>query len=71
MSDDDVNFLIAKAEFEKALTQLKRSKPSSKKEPPFCSFCGKGKNEYLHLIGGNKSAKICDQCVMVSYDINQ
>lgn len=30
-------------------------------EPPFCSFCGRGKNEVGGLIEG-LSAHICDAC---------
>jgi len=30
-------------------------------EPPFCSFCGEGKNEVGALVEG-LNAYICDQC---------
>lgn len=31
-------------------------------EPPFCSFCGKGKNQVRQMLQGN-NAYICNQCV--------
>lgn len=31
-------------------------------EPPYCSFCGKGKNEYKTLVQG-PDVYICDECV--------
>ncbi|MBK6661100.1 MAG: ClpX C4-type zinc finger protein [Proteobacteria bacterium] len=30
--------------------------------PPLCSFCGRGKGEYRHLVAGPKG-NICDHCV--------
>ena len=35
-------------------------------EPPFCSFCGRGKNEVSGLIEG-LDAHICDACAMEVY----
>jgi len=37
-------------------------------EPPYCSFCGKGKNEYRALVEG-PSVFICDECVKFSCQI--
>ena len=62
MNEDHANYKLARAEFKAALEQLAKLK-NVKKEPPFCSFCGKGKNEYLHLIEGKKYSKICDECI--------
>jgi len=36
--------------------------PFIKGEPPFCSFCGRGKGEYRRLIAAPK-VNICDACV--------
>ena len=37
-------------------------------KPPFCSFCGKGKDEYKSLVAG-PSANICDECIIKSVEI--
>lgn len=37
-------------------------------EPPFCSFCGKGRNQVKHMLPGN-NAYICDQCVTLCQEI--
>ena len=37
-------------------------------EPPFCSFCGKGKDEYKRLVAG-PSVHICDECIIKSVEI--
>ena len=63
MSDQDLDFKLAKRELGKAKLELEKSKPKKAHEPPYCSFCGKGKNEYLHLIEGKKTSKICDSCI--------
>ena len=34
-----------------------------KAEPPFCSFCGKGKNEVKAMLTG-PSVYICNECVL-------
>lgn len=36
--------------------------PFIKGEPPFCSFCGRGKGEYRRLVAAPK-VNICDACV--------
>lgn len=60
MSDSDLEYKLAKLELEKAKSRLDEIKP---KEPPFCSFCGRGASEYSHLIEGKRTTKICDCCV--------
>jgi hypothetical protein len=37
-------------------------------EPPFCSFCGKGKKQVKRMLQG-KNAYICNQCVMLCHEI--
>ena len=62
MDEANGNYKLARAELKAASERLRKLK-NVKKEPPFCSFCGKGKNEYLHLIEGKKANKICDECI--------
>ena len=31
-------------------------------EPPYCSFCGRGRGEYGRLLGGS-AASICNLCL--------
>ena len=63
MDEDGERFKLALAELKAAREQLNMLK-GVKKEPPYCSFCGKGKNEYLHLIEGRKASRICDECII-------
>ena len=41
-------------------------------EPPFCSFCGAGRNNVRQMLAGNPvngaAAHICDECVEVFYN---
>ncbi len=59
MSDQD-----AKDDAAKGALGLKTTPPVPfiKGEPPFCSFCGRGKGEYLRLVAAPK-VNICDACV--------
>ena len=43
---------------------------TSKSDPesPFCSFCGKGKNQVRQMLQCN-SAYICNQCVALCHEI--
>ncbi len=36
--------------------------PFLKGEPPLCSFCGRGKGEYRHLVTAPKG-NICNVCI--------
>jgi len=46
------------------LRRLRGLKPlEALPEPPFCSFCGEGKNEVRALVEG-LDAIICDQCAI-------
>jgi hypothetical protein len=77
MSDYDntdfQNYQKAMRELQEAANQLRVMRGEVPKEvvavePPFCSFCGKGKNEYRKLIQGPE-VSICDECVLVSMGI--
>jgi hypothetical protein len=77
MSDSDStefpNYQKAMRELQEAANQLRKMRGEVPKElltpePPFCSFCGKGKHEYRKLIQGPE-VNICDECVLVSMSI--
>ena len=38
-------------------------------KPPRCSFCNKDETDVKKLIAGPTDVAICDECVMVCYDI--
>jgi len=42
--------------------QARRSAPMVRGEPPYCSFCGRGRNEYQRIVGGPK-VMICNDCL--------
>lgn len=46
------------------LLQLKARRPAPmvRGEPPYCSFCGRGRNEYQRIVGGPK-VMICNDCL--------
>lgn len=52
------------------LRKQRQKKQSSTEaaEPPFCSFCGKGKNQVELMIEG-PSAHICNECVTLCKEI--
>ena len=69
MSDeDDYDFRRAMRELQEATNELRKLRGEEPEEvivpePPFCSFCGKGKNEYRRLVQGPE-VYICDECVL-------
>ena len=72
-NDDNPGEEKARAEIHDAsdkLRALRGTGPKSRPEPepPYCSFCGRGKNEYRHIIEG-PSVYICDLCVSGCQDI--
>lgn len=42
--------------------------PSTKPEPPLCSFCGKGSNQVRKLVAG-ANAFICDECTILVAEV--
>ena len=63
--EDKRNLQIVEGELLKAFNDVRRIRGleplNALPEPPFCSFCGEGKNEVGALVKGLK-AYICDQC---------
>ena len=59
------NLQAVQREFLSCLNDLRRFRGleplDALPEPPFCSFCGEGKNEVGALVEG-LNAFICDQC---------
>jgi hypothetical protein len=66
MSDKDIDYGKAIWELSEACKlRGEPTKPSIRPEPPFCSFCGKGKNEVRGLVQG-PSVYICTECVALA-----
>ncbi len=69
MSDEDsYDYRRAMRELQEATNELRKLRGEAPEEeivpePPFCSFCGKGKNEYRRLVQGPE-VYICDECVL-------
>jgi hypothetical protein len=74
MSDDeDTEYRRGLEELHNATNKLRKMKGQPPKpfvpaEPPFCSFCGKGRNEVRALVEG-PSVYICDECVASAQQI--
>ena len=72
MSNDDPNGgsnRDTRAGDEKPLSLTKGMPVAGKEaEPPFCSFCGRGRREYQSLVSG-PDAYICDRCIRESLKI--
>ena len=75
MDEKDAEVKLVEAELERLAQELQRfnDRATGKTtpypaEPPFCSFCGKGKNQVSVLIEG-PSAQICDECVVLCQDM--
>jgi ClpX C4-type zinc finger len=67
MSGDDVDYGKAIWELTIAKTELRKSDNEStespvRPEPPYCSFCRKGKNEVRGMVRG-PSVYICADCI--------
>lgn len=77
MSDDlESDYKKAERELEAAINSLRKYQgieaipyrqrnPLQQAEPPFCSFCGKGKNEVQCLVAG-PAVFICNECVTLA-----
>ncbi len=71
--EEDLKEAKARQELRDAANRLRALKgeapePRVEIEPPFCSFCGKGKNEYRQIVQG-PSVYICDECVLKCQEI--
>lgn len=66
MSDERIEYRLAQKELLDALNQLRaiRGEPQLTKlpGPPFCSFCGRSKDEVGSLVAGVSDAHICFDC---------
>ena len=67
MPDDDIDYGKAIWDLSEAANELRKSRSESKEESvransPYCSFCGKGKNEVQGMVRG-PSVYICTECV--------
>jgi hypothetical protein len=64
-AEDKRNLQVAELDLLNAFNDLRRIRGlaplNAMPEPPFCSFCGEGKNEVGALVEG-LNAFICDQC---------
>jgi hypothetical protein len=58
----------AAAVLEAFLPASKRPKERGPDEPPYCSFCGAGKNNVEVLIAG-PAVYICNECVEIAGNI--
>ena len=70
MSDKPSGLKDKKAELKRLFEiecQFSGIKPDAQ-EPPFCSFCGKGKDEYKKLVAG-PAVNICNECVLKSAEL--
>jgi hypothetical protein len=66
MSEESIEYRLAQNELLNAFNQLRalRGEPLLIKlpEPPFCSFCGRSKDEVGALVAGVSDAHICFDC---------
>jgi hypothetical protein len=65
MEDDDIEKTQRELRFLSKELLRRAGKPFKEPptgEPPYCSFCGRGRNEYRALIPGPQ-IYICDICV--------
>lgn len=67
MSADDVDYGKGIWELTATKNELRKSRgepaeQAVRPEPPYCSFCGKGKNEVRGMVSG-PSVYICAECV--------
>lgn len=66
MNEESIKYRLAQKELLDALNQLRaiQGEPPLTKlpEPPFCSFCGRSKDEVGALVAGVSDAHICFDC---------
>ena len=68
MDDNETDYKLVQAELKKAMDGLRKFEGKSQ-GPPYCSFCRRGKGQYLCCVEGNSNVRICDRCVMEAYEI--
>ena len=75
--DDEIDFDKARREMNEAANALRRIAgkpeipfvPSGPGQPPYCSFCGKGRSEVKRMMRGPTEVYICNECVVVCSEI--
>jgi len=76
MSDDNkIDYVEAIFQLHEATNKLRKitgeePKPFVKPKPPFCSFCGKCKNEVVALLSSpSPEILICNECIRKAQEI--
>jgi len=76
--DNEIDFEQARRDLEASINELRKlrgkkgipyKKDNDQPIPPLCSFCRKGKNQVLKLIEGPNGVYICNECVVICYEI--
>ena len=61
-----MDYALARKELESEIEQIEKLEANIQDQrnslPPHCSFCGRGKNEVVHMVKGI-NAYICNDCV--------
>ena len=52
---------------EKAKKELDKISRRSDATAPYCSFCRRGKGQYLFCVEGHDNTRICESCVVDAY----
>jgi len=68
MDDDDAEIKSASLQLEKAVDDLSKI-GGVKVSPPYCSFCRRGKGQYLLCVEGPSNVRICDRCVLKAHEM--
>lgn len=69
MSNDNLmKCARAKLDFINAKQQLNELRDAQRAGPPYCSFCRRGKGQYLFCIEGRSGSRICEECVFDCYE---
>ena len=68
MDDDDAEIKSSSLQLEKAVDDLSKI-GGVKVSPPYCSFCRRGKGQYLFCVEGHSNVRICDNCVIKAHEM--
>ena len=60
--DSELDFQLAKSELLKAKLKLSELSRNAHPTPPYCSFCQRGKGQYLFCVEGLNNVRICETC---------
>ncbi|MCG8111584.1 MAG: hypothetical protein N0E59_12560 [Candidatus Thiodiazotropha taylori] len=64
----DFEYDKAEKELKLAIEELKKMEGKSQ-GPPYCSFCRRGKGQYLCCVEGPGNVRICDTCIMEAHSL--